>query len=135
MAALESAGPALRLFVSALRSAAFAACLAIAGCPAFAQDAYPSRRVKLIAPQAPGGGVDLVARHVRVTLDNGDVSETSQDYFRGGRDAPLGLAALEAKFIANCRYGGWTADRAGEALAVLRALPSASRIDLNVLRG
>jgi tripartite-type tricarboxylate transporter receptor subunit TctC len=30
--------------------------------PAFAQDAYPSRPVKLIAPQAPGGGVDLVAR-------------------------------------------------------------------------
>jgi len=30
--------------------------------PASAQDAYPSRPVKLIAPQAPGGGVDLVAR-------------------------------------------------------------------------
>jgi len=28
----------------------------------FAQDAWPSRPVKLIAPQAPGGGVDLVAR-------------------------------------------------------------------------
>ena len=62
MAALESPGPALWLFVSALRGAALAACLAIAGCPAFAQDAYPSRPVKLIAPQAPGGGVDLVAR-------------------------------------------------------------------------
>ncbi len=29
---------------------------------ALAQDTYPSRPVKLIAPQAPGGGVDLVAR-------------------------------------------------------------------------
>jgi tripartite-type tricarboxylate transporter receptor subunit TctC len=36
---------------------AFAAAL-----PALAQDAYPVRPVKIIAPQAPGGGVDLVAR-------------------------------------------------------------------------
>ena len=30
--------------------------------PANAQDTYPNRPVKIIAPQAPGGGVDLVAR-------------------------------------------------------------------------
>jgi len=30
--------------------------------PAIAQDNYPNRPVKIIAPQAPGGGVDLVAR-------------------------------------------------------------------------
>jgi tripartite-type tricarboxylate transporter receptor subunit TctC len=30
--------------------------------PANAQDNYPNRPVKIIAPQAPGGGVDLVAR-------------------------------------------------------------------------
>src|SRR5881394_2963250 len=48
------------------RSLAARALVAVAlgaiAAPAFAQDIYPSRPVKLIAPQAPGGGVDLVAR-------------------------------------------------------------------------
>jgi len=35
---------------------------AMAALRARAEDSYPSRPVKLIAPQAPGGGVDLVAR-------------------------------------------------------------------------
>ena len=35
---------------------------------ALAQDAYPSRPVKIIAPQAPGGGVDLVARVIAERL-------------------------------------------------------------------
>ena len=39
-----------------------AAVVTMPGAPAIAQDNYPSRPVKIIAPQAPGGGVDLVAR-------------------------------------------------------------------------
>jgi tripartite-type tricarboxylate transporter receptor subunit TctC len=45
------------------RRRALALMSALAVAPAFAQeDRYPSRPVKIIAPQAPGGGVDLVAR-------------------------------------------------------------------------
>jgi tripartite-type tricarboxylate transporter receptor subunit TctC len=44
------------------RAAALALLLAIIGTHAIAQENYPSRPVKIIAPQAPGGGVDLVAR-------------------------------------------------------------------------
>jgi len=45
------------------------ACVLIAACAsAAAQDAYPSRPVKIIAPQAPGGGVDLVARLIAEKL-------------------------------------------------------------------
>jgi tripartite-type tricarboxylate transporter receptor subunit TctC len=36
--------------------------LGAAAGPVLAQDRYPDRPVKVIAPQAPGGGVDLVAR-------------------------------------------------------------------------
>jgi 2-methylcitrate dehydratase PrpD len=73
--------------------------------------------------------------HIRVTLKDGGVREASQDHFRGGREEPLSAGALEAKFVANCRYGGWKASRAEEALAALRALRATSRVDLNALRG
>jgi 2-methylcitrate dehydratase PrpD len=73
--------------------------------------------------------------HLRVTLKSGEVRETSQGHFRGGREEPMSAQALEAKFVANCTYGGWDANRVHRALAVLRALRSAPRVDLNELRG
>jgi 2-methylcitrate dehydratase PrpD len=72
--------------------------------------------------------------HVRVTLKNGDVREATQGHFRGGRDEPMSAEALEAKFIANCIYGGWDADGARAALAVLRALRTSPRVDITNLR-
>ena len=72
--------------------------------------------------------------HLRVTLRNGDVREASQGHFRGGREAPMSAELLEAKFMANCNYGGWRADRARSALAVLRALRTSPRVDLTTLR-
>ena len=73
--------------------------------------------------------------HLRVTLKTGEVREASQGLFRGGREEPMSAEALEAKFIANGIYGGWDADRAHSALAVLRALRAAPRVDLTELRG
>jgi hypothetical protein len=70
-----------------------------------------------------------------VTLKNGEVREANQGFFRGGRDAPMSAAALEAKFIANCIYGGWDAARAKQVLGVLRGLRAAPRADLSALRG
>jgi len=42
--------------------------LTAAAAPAAAQDAYPNRSVKLVAPQTPGGGVDIVARIIAERL-------------------------------------------------------------------
>ena len=72
--------------------------------------------------------------HLRVTLKTGEVREASQGHFRGGREEPMSAEALEAKFIANCTYGGWDTDRARSALALLRALRVAPRVDLTELR-
>jgi len=77
---------------------------------------------------------DRFTGHVRVTLASGDVHETSQNHFRGGRDEPVSPAALEAKFMANCAYGGWTASRAHEALEALRSLRAAQRVDFRAWR-
>jgi 2-methylcitrate dehydratase PrpD len=72
--------------------------------------------------------------NVRVVLNSGEVREASQDHFRGGRDEPLSTEALEAKFVANCIYGGWSADRANEALTALKALRAMPRVQPYVLR-
>jgi 2-methylcitrate dehydratase PrpD len=73
--------------------------------------------------------------HLRVTLKNGGVREANQGHFRGGREEPMSAEALEAKFIANCWYGGWDEDRVHSALTVLRGLRAAPKVDLSELRG
>jgi tripartite-type tricarboxylate transporter receptor subunit TctC len=51
-----------------VRAAALVCLLANVDPHAIAQDSYPNRSVKIIAPQAPGGGVDLVARIIAERL-------------------------------------------------------------------
>ena len=72
--------------------------------------------------------------HVRVTLRSGEVRESTQGHFRGGREEPMSPEALEVKFLANCAYGGWNSDRSTRALALLRALPAERRVDLTAVR-
>ena len=72
--------------------------------------------------------------HIRVYLRDGNVLEHSQGFFRGGRDAPMSMEALESKFIANCVYGGWSHSLASESLALLKDLRNSARVDLSILR-
>ena len=53
---------------TAFLAAALAAVAAISSTDGVAQQAYPSKPVKIIAPVQPGGGVDLVARTVAEQL-------------------------------------------------------------------
>src|SRR6202158_2743257 len=72
------------------------------GAPAMAQNSYRSRAVKIIAPQAPGGGVDLVARiiadRLRVAMGQSFVVENQAG--AGGAIAP--------QMTARAQPGGYT---------------------------
>ncbi|MBI4885674.1 MAG: MmgE/PrpD family protein [Acidobacteria bacterium] len=67
--------------------------------------------------------------HLRATLNSpstslgaGAVKEYRQPFMRGGADAPLSTAELEAKFLGNARHGGWTRERAERVRDLSRAL-------------
>ncbi len=53
--------------------------------------------------------------HLRATLQDGTVHELRQPHMRGGARDPLPQAELDGKFLENCAFGGWPAERA-EAL-------------------
>jgi len=73
--------------------------------------------------------------HIRATLADGRVAELRQPHFRGGASEPLPRHEIEAKFISNARYGGWTEVRADQFLAFARRAFTAERIDLTPFRG
>jgi 2-methylcitrate dehydratase PrpD len=65
--------------------------------------------------------------HLRAMLHGGREREYRQPCMRGGAEAPLPLAELEAKFMDNARYGGWstaTAERLRDLLRRLFAQPA-----------
>jgi 2-methylcitrate dehydratase PrpD len=71
--------------------------------------------------------------HLKVTLKSGKVLEVSQGHFRGGRDEPMTISALEEKFLANCEYGGWSKSHAAEALTCIKNIRTSQTLNLNAL--
>jgi len=69
---------------------------------AAAQDVYPNRPVKIIAPQAPGGGVDLVARIIaeRLHLALGQPFVVENQAGAGG--------AIATQMVARAKPDGYT---------------------------
>ncbi len=55
--------------------------------------------------------------HVRMTLKDGRVFEQRQNHIRGGAQEPLTRMEIEAKFMGNVQYGGWSAQQSQRFLA------------------
>lgn len=74
----------------------------VAAMPASAQDAYPSRPIKVLVPFAPGGAVDIVARivseHMRRTLGQNLVIEN--------KPGAVGVLAIEQ--MVRAKHDGYT---------------------------
>jgi 2-methylcitrate dehydratase PrpD len=60
--------------------------------------------------------------HLRAVLTNGDAIEIRQNHLRGGVQAPLTAAEIEAKCIDNALYGGWPQERAAALAGLSRAV-------------
>ena len=97
--------------------------LAAPGGRAVAQDNYPSRPVKIIAPQAPGGGVDLVARiiadRLRVAMGQSFVIENQA--------GPGGIVA--ARSVLSAPADGYTLGLATNGTSISVALYNALPFD------
>jgi 2-methylcitrate dehydratase PrpD len=78
---------------------------------------------------------DRFTGHLKVTLDNGEVREYRQDFFRGGNDRPLSSEELRDKFIRNCRYGGLSEKHAERIADEIVTLFVSSQVDLSPFAG
>jgi tripartite-type tricarboxylate transporter receptor subunit TctC len=87
----------LRAWRQLARRLLLAAMIGLPGISAVAQDNYPNRPVKLIAPQAPGGGVDLVARIIADKLGTAMGQPFIIDNEAGAGGAIAGQTTARAK--------------------------------------
>jgi 2-methylcitrate dehydratase PrpD len=67
--------------------------------------------------------------HLRATLNDGSQREFRQPYMRGGAHAPLAASELEAKFMDNALFGGWSGATAERLLRVSTDVFSQPRLD------
>jgi 2-methylcitrate dehydratase PrpD len=67
--------------------------------------------------------------HLRATLRDGSQREIRQPHMRGGAHAPLRETEIEAKFMDNARYGGWSPARADRLLERSRELFAQPTLD------
>jgi 2-methylcitrate dehydratase PrpD len=72
--------------------------------------------------------------HVRATLKDGSVREIRRPHFRGGAHAPIPDDELERKYRDNCRFGGWTDERAAQVAGAIDAIAAGARLDLSAAR-
>jgi 2-methylcitrate dehydratase PrpD len=72
--------------------------------------------------------------HIRAVLADGRAIEERQSHMRGGTHEPLTRQDIEDKFALNAKHGGWSAERATQALALLRTFYDRP-VDLRALRG
>jgi hypothetical protein len=69
-------------------------------------------------------------------MKDGREREVRQPYMRGGARAPLSDDQLEAKFIDNAVYGGWTTQKADQLLHFSRHVSGVPKLDaLKEFRG
>jgi 2-methylcitrate dehydratase PrpD len=67
--------------------------------------------------------------HLRAVLHDGSTREFRQPHMRGGAHAPLSVDEIEAKFLDNAKYGGWSPALAMRLLSASRTLFAEPRLD------
>lgn len=72
--------------------------------------------------------------HVRVALRDGSVREIRRPYFRGGAHAPIPDDELMKKYRDNCRFGGWSGERAAQVADAIGAIAAGGKVDLSAAR-
>jgi tripartite-type tricarboxylate transporter receptor subunit TctC len=123
---MRKPGLPLRRFHRLVLTAAFGAVVALGGLPARAEEAWPSRPIRLIIPFGPGGISDNVARLAAEWLGN----HLGQPVVPDNRPGGLGSVGLEA--VARSAPDGYTLLAASASHLVV--LPLMQKLSVDTMR-